>query len=68
MRLKIGNTISYTHCNGYIGSAVIESIELCNPNNKYGQVVNQCDTDTSNGVICLSDHHWCYFDQVKRVI
>lgn len=69
MKLKVGNTVSYTHSNGYIGAAVIESIEICSPGDKYGRVATQCDTNNAiEGVVCLSDHHWCYFDQINEVL
>ena len=69
MEITKNSVIEYTHSNGYIGAAMIESIEICEPEEKYGKVVDKCETSKyPYGVVCLSDHHWCYFNQINKVL
>jgi hypothetical protein len=50
-------------------TATVEGIEICREGYKSGKTVEQCDLDKCDeGVIDLSDNHWIYFYQVKRVI
>lgn len=68
-QIKIGDTISYTPWTGPNRTAIVEEIEICKAGQKEGRSVDSCNIDLhENGVISLSDHHWCYFDQVKNVI
>ena len=68
-KVKIGNKVMYATFRSHTKTAFIEEIEICKRGEKHGRSVSGCDLDRhSNGVISLSDGHWCYFDQVKRVI
>lgn len=68
-RVKIGDTVLYTPWTGPCRKAIVEEIEICKIGEKSGQSVDSCNLDLhENGVISLSDHHWCYFDQVIKVI
>ena len=68
-KVKIGSKVMYTTFSSPTKTAFIEEIEICKRGEKHGRSVSGCDLDRhSNGVISLSDGHWCYFDQVKRVI
>ena len=67
--VKIGDEVMYVTFSSPTRKAIVEQIEICKRGEKYGRCVSSCDLDChSNGVISLSDGHWCYFDQVKRVI
>ena len=70
MKLKIGDQVTYRPwAKEPIRTAEVLSIEICKPGEKYGRSVKSCDLDKhENGTIVLSDNHWCYFDQVKRII
>ena len=68
-KVKIGSKVMYATISSPTKTAFIEEIEICKRGEKHGRSVSGCDLDRhSNGVISLSDGHWCYFDQVKRVI
>ena len=68
-QVKVGDEVLYVPYNGSQKTAIVMKIEICRIGEKYGNSVNSCDIDQhSNGTITLSDHHWCYFDQVKQVI
>ena len=68
-KVKIGSKVMYATFSSPTKTAFIEEIEICKRGEKYGRCVSSCDLDChSNGVISLSDGHWCYIDQVKRVI
>ena len=68
-KVKIGDKVMYTTFSSPTRTAIVEQIEICKRGEKHGRSVSNCDLDRhSNGVISLSDGHWCYFDQVKRVI
>ena len=66
MKLSIGDQVVYRPWGKEpIRTAEVLSIEIC----KEGRSVKSCDLDKhENGTIVLSDNHWCYFDQVKRII
>ena len=67
--VKIGDEVMYVTFSSPTKTAIIEGIEICNRGEKNGRSVNSCDLEQHlNGTITLSDGHWCYFDQVKRVI
>ena len=67
--VKIGDEVMYTTFSSPTRTAIIEKIEICKRGEKQGRSVLSCDLDChSNGVISLSDGHWCYFYQVKQVI
>ena len=67
--VKIGDEVMYVTFSSPTRKAIVEQIEICKRGEKHGRSVSNCDLDRhSNGVISLSDGHWCYFDQVKRVI
>lgn len=69
MKVKIGDEVLYTLWTGPKRRAIVTGIEICKPNEKYGNSVKSCDLDSHcNGVLDLSDNHWCYFDQVKEVL
>lgn len=70
MKLSIGDEVVYRPwAKEPIRTAEVLSIEICKPGEKYGRSVKSCDLDKhENGTIVLSDNHWCYFDQVKRII
>lgn len=69
MYLSKGSVVHYETFAGYSGAAVIESIEITLPEEKYGRVVDHCNTDEHpDGVVCLSNHHWCYFNQINQVL
>jgi hypothetical protein len=68
-KVKIGSKVMYATFSSPTKTAFIEEIEICKRGEKHGRSVSSCDLDRhSNGVISLSDGHWAYFDQVKRVI
>ena len=68
-QVKIGDEVLYVPYNGSQITAIVVNIEICRIGEKYGDSVNSCDIDQhSNGTITLSNHHWCYFDQIKQVI
>ena len=68
-KVKIGSKVMYATFSSPTKTAFIKEIEICKRGEKHGRSVSSCDLDRhSNGVISLSDGHWCYFDQVKRVI
>ena len=68
-KVKIGSKVMYATFSSPTKTAFTEEIEICKRGEKHGRSVSSCDLDRhSNGVISLSDGHWCYFDQVKRVI
>lgn len=68
-KVKIGDEVMYTTFSSPTRKAIVEKIEICKRGEKHGRSVSSCDLDRhSNGVISLNDSHWCYFDQVKRVI
>jgi hypothetical protein len=67
--VKVGDEELYVPYNGSQKTAIVMKIEICRIGEKYGNSVNSCDIDQhSNGTITLSNHRWCYFDQVKQVI
>ena len=70
MKLRIGDKVVYRPWGKEpIRSAEVISIEICKEGEKDGRSVRNCDLDKHrNGTIVLSDNHWCYFDQVKRII
>lgn len=69
MEIHIGDCISYDTFSGHVGAACIESIEITPPNEKYGYQVEQCSIKENDvGTVCLSDGHWCYFDQINQVL
>ena len=68
-KVKIGDEVLYTLWTGPERRAQVVKIEICEPGEKYGYPVTSCDIDShTNGVLDLSDNHWCYFDQVKKVL
>lgn len=70
MKLSVGDQVTYRPWGKEpIRTADVLSIEICKPGEKDGRSVKSCDLDKhENGVLTLSDNHWCYFDQVKRII
>lgn len=69
MELKIGDSISYLTFSGHMGAACVVSIEATPPGEKYGHSVPVVNLkEQPCGTICLSDGHWCYFNQVQRVL
>ncbi len=66
MKLKIGDQVVYRPWGKEpIRTAEVLSIEIC----KEGRSEKSSDLDKpENGTIALNDNHWCYFDQVKRII
>ena len=70
MKLSIGDKVLYRPwAKEPIRTAEVLSIEICKEGQKDGRSVKSCDLDKHrNGVLVLSDNHWCYFDQVKRII
>ena len=68
-KVKIGSKVMYATFSSPTKTAFIEKIEICKRGEKHGRSVSSCDLGChSEGVISLNDGHWCYFDQVKRVI
>jgi hypothetical protein len=67
-KVKIGDQVEYNPWIGQSRTATVKGIEICPYGTKYGRSVSGCDMSKHNGVLDLSDGHWCYFDQVKRVI
>ncbi len=69
-KVKVGDKVIYKPWHGANRTAIVEEIEICKQEGeKSGRSVNSCDLDRhSNGVISLSDNHWCYFDQIKTII
>ena len=68
-RVKIGDEVIYAPWSGPNRSAKVIGIEVCKQGEKYGTKVNSCNLGShANGVLDLDDHHWCYFEQVKKVI
>ena len=70
MKLSIGDQVVYRPWGKQPNrTATVLSIEICKMGEKYGRSVKQCDLDKHrNGTLELDDNHWCYFDQVKRII
>ena len=70
IKLKIGDQVLYRPWGKEpIKTAEVLSIEICKMGEKYGRSVKQCDLNKhGNGTLELDDNHWCYFDQVKRII
>lgn len=67
--VKIGDEVMYATFSNPTRKAIVEQIEICKRGEKHGRCVSSCDLGFhSEGVISLNDGHWCYFDQVKRVI
>ena len=68
-KVKIGDEVMYATFSSPTRIAIIEGIEISKRGEKHGRSVLSCDLDRHlNGVISLSDGHWCYFDQIKQVI
>jgi len=70
MKLRIGDKVLYRPwAKEPRRTAEVKSIEICKPGEKDGRSVKSCDLDKhENGVLTLDDAHWCYFDQVIKVI
>ena len=69
MKIKIGTKIQHCIFGGQVLTGAVEEIEICKPDEKYGRMVNSVDTAKHrNGVVCLDNGHWCYFDQIRRVL
>ena len=70
MKLKIGDQVVYRPWGKEPNrTATVLSIEICKMGEKYGRSVKSCDLDKhKNGTLELDDNHWCYFDQVRRII
>ena len=70
MKLKIGDQIVYRPWGKEPNrTTTVLGIEICKMGEKYGRSVKSCDLDKhGNGTLELNDNHWCYFDQVKRII
>lgn len=71
---KIGDTIRYRGCFGMDhtpSTATITGMTLSeNPRDKYGARIEECTRDQirqNRVVFDLSDHHWCYSEQVLFV-
>lgn len=68
MKIRIGDTVTAELFGGTIVTGDIVNIEICEPGEKYGDPVGECDTDAhENGVISMDNKHWCYFNQIKSV-
>jgi len=68
MKIKIGDTVTASLFGGKLVTGIIESIEICAADSKYGRTVETCDLNKySNGVVDLDCGHWCYFYQIKSV-
>lgn len=66
--LRIGDEVSYSPWTGGTRRATVEEIEICPIGSKEGRSVSSCNIKKhSNGVLSLSDGHWCYFNQVKTI-
>lgn len=69
MVIKVGSTIKHSLFGGEILQGTIEEIEICKVGEKEGRAVSKCDTGKhKNGVVILDNGHWCYFDQIIKVI
>lgn len=69
MTIKIGSTIKHSLFRGEILQGTIEEIEICKRDEKYGRPVESCDIKKhKNGVVTLDNGHWCYFNQIIKVI
>jgi len=72
--LKVGNKIQYRGCfgSGAVEVVTVESIEVTEgPREKYGHNVEECDISVireNRANLSLSNGHWCYSDQVVRVL
>ena len=67
-KVKIGDKVMYVTFSSPTRTAIIEKIEICKREEKQGRSVSSCDLDChSDGVTCLSDGHWCYFDQLQVI-
>lgn len=68
-KLKVGDIITYKpwgHQDAIADKVV--SIEICQPNTKYGREVTECDLDKhSNVVLDLDSQHWCYKEQLVDI-
>ena len=65
--VRTGDTVTCKLFGGERYTGVVESIEICQGDTKYGRYVNTCNIDKhDNGVISMPDH-WCYFNQVISV-
>lgn len=67
--ITIGTEIMYHTYSGPSTRAKVTNIQICKVGEKWGREVSKCDYKRHrNGTVCLSDDHWCYFDQIERVI
>lgn len=68
-KLHIGDQVHYRTWSNEKKTATVERIEICRRGEKHGHSVSSCDLDRySNGVIELDNDHWCYFEQVLKII
>lgn len=67
--IKIGSEILYRDWMNFLPKAKIVNIEICEKGERYGKTVETCDYKAqANGVVDLDDGHWCYFDQIEKVM
>ena len=68
-QVKIGDQVEYETWSVTNRKATIKIIEICKWGEKNGRSVKSCDLDCDlNIILILSDNHWCYIEQVKRII
>ena len=66
--LKIGDTVTAVLFSGERVTGIVESIEICSEDSKYGRSVEECDIEKHrNGVVDLDCGHWCYFNQIQYI-
>jgi len=67
-RLKVGDAVHYTLFGGEQGISTVTYIEICRRGEKYGRAVKSCHINKHHGVVNLNNGHWCYFDQINKII
>lgn len=68
-KLRVGDSVIVKQWDGTTTQAEVLSIEICREGEKNGRPVKSCDLDAhKNGTLDLNNNHWCYFDQVIKVI
>ena len=66
--LKVGDAVHYTLFGGEQGISTVTDIEICRKDEKYGRAVKSCHINKHHGVVNLNNGHWCYFDQINKII
>lgn len=67
--MKVGDTIAYRSREGKVLTAKVERIELCPAGEKYGEPMDEVNNkQLSRCTLDLDNGHWCYGDQIIRIV